>query len=94
MMQGKRVIARLRDTQNRGYARESFLVEEGGAFKLMWDNDQNYSSMSKRLGANGGLLTRDYTTEVIKKVSNSNGGFVMSEEQCPDGSVLLRVGTM
>jgi len=94
-MNGGRVVATLRDMVGHGgVRRDAFIVSLQGTHKLVWDNDQNYSSLSKRLGRNGGDLTRDYTTEVIKKESVANGGFIMSEEREPDGSVLLRVGVM
>ncbi len=92
MMQGSPVIARLRDTRNQAHSRDAYLVRQQGAIKLLWDNDANYSAMTKRIGSNGGVLTRDYTTEVIKQTSQRAGGFIMSEEHAPDGSVLLKVG--
>lgn len=95
MHQGSRVVATLKDTSaGGGFSRDAFIIAVQGSHKLVWDNDRNYSSLSRRLGANGGDLTRDYTTEVIRNESVANGGFIMSEEHEPDGSVLLRVGVM
>lgn len=94
-MQGGRVVATLRDTRGGGgYSRDAYIIALQGSHKLVWDNDQNYSTLSRRLGQNGGDLTRDYTTEVIRNESVANGGFIMSQEMEADGSVLLRVGVM
>lgn len=93
---GNRVVATLRDTQGRfsGSRGEAFLIAADGTHKLVWDNDRNYNSLSGRLGRNGGELTRDYTTEVIKGAAVANGGFIMGEETTPDGSILVRVGVV
>ncbi len=91
-MQGHPVVAVLRDLSATGYSREAYLVRMQGGLKLLWDNDANYSSLSRRIGANGGVLTRDYTTQVIRNTAQAAGGFIMGQEECPDGSVLLKVG--
>jgi len=72
----------------------AYLVKDGGGFRLMLDNDANYSSLTRRLGENGGRLTRDYSVDVIKKQVNASGGMVNMVTEQPDGSMLLRVSTM
>ena len=93
-MQGMKVHAILNDTVPGGpsYSRSGFLVRDGGGYKVIIDNDPNYSSITNRLGKNGGLLTRNYAEAVVKKNVAMSGGFVQSTQEQPDGSVLLRVG--
>ena len=90
--QGHKVAAFLKN-KNEGHV-TAYLVEDGGGFKLMLDNDAGYSYLTRRLGQNGGKLTKDYSVSVIKKQVSNSGGFVNSEIEQPDGSVLLRVSTM
>lgn len=90
-MQGFKVHATLHD--EKGYSK-GYLVESGGAFKMVVDNDRQYSTITKRLGANGGKLCRDYTKSVVSKGVRANGGFINSVTENPDGSVLMRVSAM
>ena len=83
-----RVIATLRDQQGPSQA---YLIEKGGAIQLYLDTDARYSSITRRLGRNGGRLTRDYTAEVLKKQVVRGGGFINKTEEQPDGSLLLKV---
>ena len=86
-MNNYRVHAVLSD--RRGSSR-AYVVNDGGGFRLVIDNDANYSSLSRRLGTNGGRLTRDYTSEFIQQGVRRKGGSVTTMEQ-PDGSLVLRV---
>lgn len=90
MMQGAPVVASLNLKNKSG--RGAFIVRMQGTCKLIWDNDQNYSPISKQFGKNGGTLTRGYTTEVLKHETQRAGGFVLSENIEADGSVVLKVG--
>ena len=93
-MQGMKVHAFLQDTVPGGpsYRRNATLVRDGGGYKLIIDNDARYSSLTNRLGQNGGRLTRDYAENVVKKNVVMSGGMVQSTQEQPDGSVLIRVG--
>lgn len=83
-----RVIATLTDQKGPSQA---YLIEKEGAIQLYLDTDARYSSITKRLGGNGGRLTRDYTAEVLKKQVVRGGGFVNKTTEQPDGSLLLKV---
>lgn len=69
---------------------KAFVVRTGGGFRLVIDNDTSYSTISRRVGEQGGKLTRDYTSEFIQKGVRRKGGQVQVNEQ-PDGSLLLQV---
>jgi len=91
-MQGLEVHATLTDSGSRsGMRGQAFLCKDGGAFKIVMDNDINYSSFSNRIGRNGGVLVRDYTRGVILDNVRKTGGMVTKQEELKDGSVLLRV---
>ena len=88
--------ATLRDTQKEGRfgCNTAYLVREGGDYRLSVDNDPSYSSITNRLGKNGGKLTRDYTTkEKIQQVQRA-GGMINSCVEQPDGSILLKVSSL
>lgn len=95
-MQGDKVHAILTDRQNRGVQgrNKAYLVQSGGAFKLVMDNDVNYSSIARRVGRNGGKMTRDYAAGVIKKQVRMAGGMVLSQNEQPDGSIVMKASTM
>ena len=86
--QGLPVHATLTDTQGRNQA---YLVRDGGGFKVVVDNDPNYSSITQRLGRNGGKLTRDYAAEVVYKGAMNAGGMINSTTENKDGSVVIRM---
>ena len=90
-MNGNPVIASLTDQKGQSNA---YLVRSGGAIHLEIDNDASYSSLTKRLGQNGGLLMRDYVQNIIEGKVTENGGFVNTAEETADGGLLLRVSTM
>lgn len=94
-MNGDPVVATLIDQKGRtdGHSK-AYLVRSGGAIHLEIDNDINYSSLSNRLGQNGGVLMRDYVQNVITDNVMSNDGFVNMVEETADGGVLLRVSTL
>ena len=90
---GMPVEAILKDLHPQGRAgRDGYLVRADGAFKVVVDNDPNYSSITRRLGRNGGRLTRDYTTEKIRKNVAAAGGMINSMNEADDGSVVVRIG--
>jgi len=89
-MQGAPVVATLR--MKGGSSRGAYIVRMQGTCKLLWDNDRGYNSLSQKFGANGGVLTRNYTTEALKHETQRAGGFVLSESVEADGSVILKVG--
>lgn len=74
--------------------RNAFLIREGGAIKLMWDNDPNYASLSARLGQNGGKLKRDYTKSMIETGVKRSGAMVNSCNELADGSLVLKVSSL
>jgi len=90
---GYKVKAQLHDTQTGGpsYNRTGYLVEADGAYKLLVDNDVSYSSLSNRLGKNGGIMMRDYTQWTIEKSIQSQGGMVIDRVENADGSVILKM---
>jgi hypothetical protein len=88
MFSGEKVIATLLDRgQNYGQA---YLVESGGGIKLTWENDPHYNQLCGRLGQNGGKLTRDYSTDMIRRNIQANGGLVTSQQELADGSIVLK----
>lgn len=92
--QGLPVQATLTDRKTgAGYRNQAYLVRSEGAFKLMIDNDANYSSITARVGKNGGKITRDYTTSVITKGVRRNGGLINLVAEQPDGSILLKISS-
>jgi len=88
-MQGAPVVATL---QIPGTSCGAYIVRMQGTCKIMWDNDAYYNPLAEKFGANGGTLTRSYTTEVLKHETGRAGGFVLSENLQPDGSMILKVG--
>lgn len=84
MMQGKKVVGTI--NQNQG-----FLVQDSGAFRLVVDNDPNYSQVTRKVGKNGGELTRSYAENVVEKNVMLSGGYVESREEQKDGSLILTV---
>ena len=87
MYNNYRLRANLYDPATRGSAR---LVYDGGAFRIMMDTDAGYSAMTRKLGKNGGVLSRDYTREVIDKNISASGGYVTDCEELKDGSLLIK----
>jgi len=85
--QGMRIQARLEDQEGRSHA---FLCEYQGGFRVVLDTDAHYSSLTKRLGANGGKLTQSYAIGVAEKQIGLAGGMVIGKENLEDGSVVIR----
>ena len=91
-MQGFEVHATLRDKgRGQGFRRDAFLVRGGGGFRLLIDNDPHYSSLTNRLGRNGGKLTRDYTKEFVARGIRRKGRRIRRVIENPDGSLVLKV---
>lgn len=100
-MSGSRVKGILTDmaptSQGRwGGGGNAYLVEteKPGVYKLSIDNDVYYSTLSARLGKNGGKLTRDYTTSVVLDGVRKQGGMLLGQQEQPDGSVILKVSAV
>lgn len=66
-------------------------AKEQGAHNLVVDNDQSYSSLSKRLGVNGGILMRDYVEEMFNNELTQQGAMITSRQEQKDKSIVLRV---
>ena len=96
MRNGLKVQAILTDTKGKGYSNNAFLVQEkdSESFKMEIDNDIHYSTLSARLGANGGKLVRDYTRQVVELGIKRNGGCINFVTEQPDGSLLMKVSRM
>lgn len=93
-MQGGPVHATLTDRSGSAMRRQAYLVGSGATFKLVMDNDAHYSSIAKRIGQNGGKLTRDYAAGVIRKQVQRAGGMILSSEEGADGSIVMRASTI
>jgi len=91
---GYKVYAFLKDKSRgrRGY--DGYLVEDGGGFKMIVDNDPNYSMITRRLGRNGGKLGRDYTKGVITKGVRKSGKMVDWAREQDDGSIVMKVSSL
>jgi hypothetical protein len=89
--QGSTLVATLQDREGRSKA---YLIESEGAIKFTVDNDPRYSSITKRLGKNGGKLCRDYAHGVAERAVMDANGVVNSVEETSDGGLLLRVAVM
>lgn len=83
-----KVVATLKDQKGGSTA---YLIQKGGAIQLYMDTDPRYSSITKRLGRNGGKLTRDYTAGVLRKNIKKSGGIINKFEEQADGSLLVKV---
>lgn len=89
-----RLILKDQDPNRRGYRQEAYLVEDGGAFSLIVDDDRGYSSISGRLGKNGGRLVRDYAEQVVEQQITMNGGMIENREETADGGIVLRIAAV
>jgi hypothetical protein len=86
---GEEVVAEVRDLKGTGMG---YIVRSKGALRLALDTDAHYSSLTKRLGANGGKLGQDYSREVIRKESMNAGGVILNETVDTQGWLTVRVG--
>lgn len=68
-----------------------FLVRGKEGFQLMIDSDANYSSLTRRLGPNGGKLMRDYAQEFIEQEMTAQGGCLSEAIEQEDGGIILKV---
>ncbi len=87
-MRGAPVHAILRDTIG---SSEAYLCVVKNGFQLTVDNDSRYSSITKRLGANGALLMRSYSEGMTRKLIRTAGGRVKQISEQEDKSLLIRV---
>lgn len=93
--QGMPVYAELTDKLNTvRYDRHdtAYLCEaEEGGYTLAIDNDSNWSTLTKRLGRNGGDLMRSYSEELVMMDVVSQGGSSEWREVQPDRRVLIKI---
>lgn len=85
------VVATLSDNLAQG-RNNAYLVQFEGNTVLGIDNDVNYSTLSKRLGKNGGILMRDYSAGMVEQKMVASGGFIESTETMADGSIVMCIG--
>lgn len=94
---GYEVHAILRDLSDGAagmYSSTAQVVKDGGAFRLMMDNDTKYSSIAKRCGKNGGTITRDYTLSAVEKGVRRSGGLINMVQEQPDGSIIVKISSV
>jgi hypothetical protein len=84
---GETVVAELRDKVG---GSQAFVVRSKGALRLVLDTDAHYSTITQRLGENGGKLGQDYAREVICKETINAGGMLVSENRDASGWLTVR----
>lgn len=90
------IVAELIDTAvyDRRFARTTAQVirEQGSKAYLMHiDNDQNYCSLSYRLGKNGGKLMQDYTVSMLKSKLAKSGKMARVASTLQDGTIIMKI---
>lgn len=88
---GMPVEAYLSDGQDARTRTAGYLCGVDGSFRVVMDTDAGYSPLTRRLGANGGRLCRDYTQMMVSKAIRRQGGVVEAVKEAPDGSLLMQV---
>jgi hypothetical protein len=89
---GRKIALELKDTKSSNYNQAHVVHgKESGTYHMMIDNDTGYSSISKRLGTNGGLIMRDYAVEALKAQSQNSGGMLISRKVNADQSITLQM---
>ncbi len=91
MQQNCPVQAIVHDNSGRS---QGYLVKDSGAFRFIVDSDAHYSSLTKRLGKNGGKLTRDYAVGAITKNARAGGGMISSITEQSDGSMVIKISAV
>jgi hypothetical protein len=66
--------------------------QDNGSWALSYDQDPKYSMFSETYGREGGVLMRDYATEVAKNQAFNMGMSLISEDVREDGSIRLILG--
>ncbi len=88
----KGTVATLIDQEKKGLnIHHGYLVKESDTYRLVMDSDARYSSLTRRLGANGGKLMRNYTEIFIEQEMALQGGSMVESIEQEDGGVLLKV---
>jgi len=72
----------------------AYLIKDGGGFRVALDTDAYYSTLTKRLGPNGGRLTRDYAEEAVRLGARNAGAMVTMYNEQPDGSVVMKIAAV
>ena len=91
-MQSMPVYAILKDQQATSHHNEAYLCVAKNAYHLVIDNDPNWSSITARVGKNGGIIMRDYAQAMVSKTVRAGGGTVLRSQEQKDKSLLLYVG--
>lgn len=86
----ERVVAMIRDRKS-AHGSTGYIVSSQGALRLALDTDAHYSTLTQRLGKNGGKLGQDYAREVIRAETTKVGGMVTRETVDEKGWLVLRV---
>jgi len=93
--QGQDIALKLLDKLYSGSnANETLVVkdsQERGSHNLVIDNDRSYSSLTRRLGPNGGILMRDYAEEMFNQELTQQGAMITDRQVQKDKSLVLRV---
>ena len=91
-MQGMPVYGILQDQQETSHHSTAYLCAKANEqYQLVIDNDPNWCSITKRVGAGGGLIMRDYTEAVLRNGIRGRGGMVQSCSEQKDRSLLMKV---
>lgn len=88
---GMPIEAYLSDSQDTHRRTAGYLCGVDGSFRVVMDTDAGYSPLTRRLGANGGKLCRDYTQMMVSKAIRRQGGIIGVINEASDGSLLMRV---
>jgi hypothetical protein len=77
---------------DRRFARTTaHVIKDGSGYVLHIDNDQNYCSLSHRLGKNGGKLIQDYTVTMLKSKLSRSGQMARVSRTLADGTIIMKV---
>jgi hypothetical protein len=91
-VQGMPVYGILQDQQETSHHSTAYLCAKANEqYQLVIDNDPNWCSITKRVGANGGLILRDYAEGIIRNSIRMKGGMVQSVNEQKDKSLLMKV---
>ena len=87
-LHGMKVHAVLTDRQGGSRA---YLCLDGGGYRVVMDQDPNYSSIAKRCGTK---LTRDYAVNAVRKGISRSNGIINGVTENADGSVTIRAAAV
>lgn len=87
-------VGRLFDREGTGFNRRDAIVaemnESTGTYKLIMDNDVNYSSIANRLGRNAAKLTRNYAAGMLTR-AYKNKGCSVKRIELENGHLRLKI---